>query len=1745
MAINMAITSVLYILNNKQRVTGIASNSNPEALPYFDDKLIESVETGEVTYEFSVPAKHPESEKLVANNHVVVRDLDGNFLLLTIKEIDESHEDGNLIKRVFCENTAVGELLGQIVEPQTLPSVNLSNAIKTLFKGVDEWSVLEIPYTQAQDITISEHTNLLEVLNDLAKRFEVEMYFTVELSGVHIKRKVIRFVQKRGQKTNMRFEYGLNLNDVRRREDSTGIITALYGLGKGDRDNAISLKNYPEYDDKKFYHNAMTEWIGSVDARQQYGRNGNHIFGIYKSDTADTSERLFKETLEELKRRSKPYLTYEASIVTLERVTGYEGQKVRIGDQVLVIDKTFKPAILLEARVVELQRSFTNPLDDAVKLGEYRPIKPSLSKLVGKLDSDMGNTIKYPDLPKIQQDFTDEVIKPIKNVVDEIEEEMENTVQAVVDIDAIMKEVQDKVKEVEKEVEDREVKIYRQPTPPTNVPVDTLWINTDKNIMYRWDGVTWIELAPDLEGVQEEINKAFDELDGKITAESEKVDAALKESEQKVADLQTDLADKVDAEWVNGQLVSKANKGDSYTKTESDNALNGKVSTTTYTTDKNGIITRLDGAETRVTQAEDKIKLSATKDELTQASDGLTSKINKVSSDLTVQAGLIEGKVSNSTYTTDKTANETRFKNAESRIAQTEKDITAKVNSTDVYKKTEIDPKLNAKVDTTVYNNKIASIEATSTSITQRVEEVNKTVTGLSVGGRNILLKTKGVKHSVVNGAEKPHTYFAFTSDVKQLIQGKELSIGFLFTGKVTAFGTTNKWIGIEVKVGYKDGTFGYYSSRVENRLTLNKDYYREFFGTTVKVLDKEITEVSAYSLARDFTGTATLENFKIELGNMPTDYTEAPEDINESIDSKVNTTDYNQKVTEIKATTDGITQSVSNVDKKVNDQGTRLTTAESKITQTEKDISLKVNASDVYKKAEVDGKVNSKVDATVYNNKIAEIKATTDSITQTVSSVSKTVGNTGNNILMNSGWYNDMKYWSLDAGVTRDDTLQFEGYPIVKIIQSGLTANSWRGTAHQFIPMTAGKTLTLSIWVWSPDPNSLDAGASCEVRSYDKSKNRIMAQTFAVDMKPTTANTWERKTRTFDLTDKAIQYIDFKPWVTKNGTIYIAKPQLEFGDVLTPWTPNTTDGLTMMYESKMASIDTTINGITQRVTNTENSTTSLGNRISTAEATIKTQAGQISSKVESTTYNTDMNGLKTRVSSAETFISQNKDNITLLAKADGVGSLLNQSPTGFKIAGRLLDIQGLVTFGTFDTATQNKINAIDTKAGDGVTKANAAQTTANTANGTANAVKSKTDNWTTNTTYIDGGKIYTNTITATQLNVNNIFANSAVISAISTYSINADRITGGKIKGITYESINASNPKIKVVIEGNTFKSYGASDGTKQNYSELKEGLIKVFEIAESGSPFGDKGTAIQPASVTVTHGGRNTKVFPTNLEFSVGSVKGTVDFEGVPNGGGVGFIFNVDSGIQVVTANADKPALQFSSNESVIYNGWGNIVGNPYSSANATWSIKDGNGNVRFITPVGKGGQQAIELKAPYGGINFYHENYQFIQFWGNSTNRIIRFGQDGGTFKWQNTSKSFEFRTSADNAWADATAGTFKNASSLVWKTDIKNFEESALDLIIATDVMTYRYKQDKPEVIQAMSDGVTIEDVEQPMHVGIISEYAPKIITGDDGKTVDLYAMISVAWKGIQELNLQINELKAENVLLKGRLDGLNN
>ena len=94
-----------------------------------------------------------------------------------------------------------------------------------------------------------------------------------------------------------------------------------------------------------------------------------------------------------------------------------------------------------------------------------------------------------------------------------------------------------------------------------------------------------------------------------------------------------------------------------------------------------------------------------------------------------------------------------------------------------------------------------------------------------------------------------------------------------------------------------------------------------------------------------------------------------------------------------------------------------------------------------------------------------------------------------------------------------------------------------------------------------------------------------------------------------------------------------------------------------------------------------------------------------------------------------------------------------------------------------------------------------------------------------------------------------------------------------------------------------------------------------------------------------------------------------------------------------------------------------------------------------------------------------------------------------------------------------------GTFSSTSLLSKKNVIADYEEDALGEISKTDIVEFEYKNDVGEKhISPIIDDVNDEK----------DYYIPKTILGQDGEYVDMYSMISMAWKAIKQLNEKIGE-----------------
>lgn len=368
------------------------------------------------------------------------------------------------------------------------------------------------------------------------------------------------------------------------------------------------------------------------------------------------------------------------------------------------------------------------------------------------------------------------------------------------------------------------------------------------------------------------------------------------------------------------------------------------------------------------------------------------------------------------------------------------------------------------------------------------------------------------------------------------------------------------------------------------------------------------------------------------------------------------------------------------------------------------------------------------------------------------------------------------------------------------------------------------------------------------------------------------------------------------------------------------------------------------------------------------------------------------------------------------------------------------------------------------------------------------------------------GELIVDGSIKAQQLDVNSLFAHSGFITNLKSQEIDASKIKTGQLIGIYIRS------------DGTNAFSYmsGGSIVSKSKVSTVEtwidEGLVRVksstsmLSLSEDNLSIGQIGKS---GYGSITYTAPNTD--PAQNLFSIWGV-GKIVLESNQNDiilKGRAHIQGVDSG---------GVALNFPEASSIRFDRYGNINAPSTMSSEATWSIKDADNRIRILIPMGKGTQSGNEYHSHVGGHKFlYNGTLGIATYIQGGDSPIIQFN-GRSILKYWGGGNYFEFKNQWDSGFVPVYASAFNTASSLIWKTDIESYEKSALDVVMGTNIVTYKYKSD-------------VEESDNPhTHVGVIAEYAPKEIQSKDGRGVDNYAMSSLAWKAIQELSEQVRYLK---------------
>lgn len=221
-------------------------------------------------------------------------------------------------------------------------------------------------------------------------------------------------------------------------------------------------------------------------------------------------------------------------------------------------------------------------------------------------------------------------------------------------------------------------------------------------------------------------------------------------------------------------------------------------------------------------------------------------------------------------------------------------------------------------------------------------------------------------------------------------------------------------------------------------------------------------------------------------------------------------------------------------------------------------------------------------------------------------------------------------------------------------------------------------------------------------------------------------------------------------------------------------------------------------------------------------DSDLKITKEQIEARVTATTYSEDMTGLKERVSSAESKITQTEKDITMrVEKSDYTGeklvSMINIQPESVKIKAKNIELTGAVTI-------QNGKTVIDS------------------------------DTINSSITQIDGSKITTGTIDAEKIKAGTITATEIKADTITARNIASGQIirklwqnaTAGTYKGSNgatlpfqmstfpaqYIDLEFSDlSQIQIIFKGNRFQSGGDNDENCLSFSSM---LVPLFNFGD-----------------------------------------------------------------------------------------------------------------------------------------------------------------------------------------------------------------------------------------------------------------------------------------------------------------------
>ena len=187
----------------------------------------QSLENTLETFHFRALGDMRYTEHLGKRNSLIVPGEDGELLEFRIFESDKYRDSEGLKVEVYALATYLDLKTQKIFDPHKTDPETAQAHANIALSGT-EWQVGQVDYKGIRTLEFDRPFNAYEYLKRIAREFELELRFYVTTDGQKVTGRYVDLVEQVGEFRGRTVEFGRDLQSIRRKEDTSNIVTALW-----------------------------------------------------------------------------------------------------------------------------------------------------------------------------------------------------------------------------------------------------------------------------------------------------------------------------------------------------------------------------------------------------------------------------------------------------------------------------------------------------------------------------------------------------------------------------------------------------------------------------------------------------------------------------------------------------------------------------------------------------------------------------------------------------------------------------------------------------------------------------------------------------------------------------------------------------------------------------------------------------------------------------------------------------------------------------------------------------------------------------------------------------------------------------------------------------------------------------------------------------------------------------------------------------------------------------------------------------------------------------------------------------------------------------------------------------------------------------------------------------------------------------------------------------------------------------